>query len=128
MRRHREAAVVGQAYDFVVWMLNHTRQFDRSHRHTLGTRIEDTALQLLDSLVEASWTKEKTDLLSTANRCIERLRILLRLAHELRLSSTDQYAHATRLLHTIGTAVGAWNKSRRVALNDDNAAAGPSLG
>jgi hypothetical protein len=98
-------------YDLSLWLLPRTASFSRAHRYTLGTRIEDTALDVIELLVEASYTTEKRTLLSTANRRIERLRYLIRLAHDLKLLSVSQYEFAGLGLQSVGNELGGWLRS-----------------
>ena len=105
--------MVLKTYDLTLWLLERTASFSRAHRHTLGTRIESAALEALETLVEASYSREKVPLLDVANRRLQSLRYLLRLAQDLKLLATSQYEFASRSLHTIGTELGAWLKSAR---------------
>ena len=55
-------------------------KFPRSHKFTLGDRIEAVALGVLEALIDATYTKERNQQLRAANLGIEKLRFLLRLA------------------------------------------------
>ncbi len=114
-RVRQEIGVVTKMYDFSLWLLPHTAQFARAHRFTLGTRLEEAALEALESLVEAGYTREKRDLLETANRRLERIRYLLRLAKDLKLLNLGQYEFAARALVEIGSEVGGWLKQQKSA-------------
>ena len=70
----QEVTAVTRTYDFLLWLMPITADFPRAHRYTLGTRLEEGALDLLDLLVKASYTREKMELLRSANRRLERLR------------------------------------------------------
>ena len=111
-----EVSVVTRMYDFTLWLLPHTAQYSRAHRYTLGTRLEDAALEILELLVEASYARAKGDLLHRANRRLERLRYLLRLSKDLKLMNLGQYEFAARAVVEIGSEVGGWIKRQRLAL------------
>jgi hypothetical protein len=51
---------------------------------TLGERIERRLYDLLETLIEARYTKQRGELLREANRSLELLRYQVRLARELR--------------------------------------------
>ena len=74
-----EMRAVTKAYDFTLWLLPHLAKFSRDHRFTLGNRLEDGALEILDLLVQASYAAEKQALLRQANSRLNRVRYLLRL-------------------------------------------------
>jgi len=107
-----EVSAVTKTYDFVLWLLPHLADFSRQHRFTLGDRLEEGALEILELLVEASYSRDKRDLLRRANLRLERLRYLIRLAKDLRLLSIKQYEFAIRALYTIGTEIGGWTKQQ----------------
>jgi hypothetical protein len=46
----------------------------KSQRFVLGQRLTSQAMDILDLLVEASYAREKTEILATANRKMEVLR------------------------------------------------------
>jgi hypothetical protein len=55
--------VVGKAYDFVLWLLPKVENFPKAHRFTVGERLTANGLDLLTSLVEAAYSREKAGLL-----------------------------------------------------------------
>ena len=106
----RELSVVTKAYDLALWLLPQLAKFPREHRFTLGDRLEAGSLDVLEALVEASYTRDKRDLLRRANIRLERLRYLARLAKDLRLISLKQYEFAIRSMQSIGVEIGGWAK------------------
>jgi len=107
-----ELSVVTKTYDFLLWLLPHLAKFPREHRFTLGDRLEEGSLALLELLVEASYTREKGALLRAANVRLERLRYLSRLAKDLRLISVRQYEFAIRAMQAIGAEIGGWARQQ----------------
>lgn len=70
---------------FLLWLVPTVEKFPRSQKFTLGDRIQTTALDVLERLVEATYTKARAKSLQAANLGIEKLRILIRLATELKI-------------------------------------------
>jgi len=60
-----------------------SKKFPKSHKFTIGDRIETTALDVLEAPIEAAYTKECSQHLRRANLGIEKLRFLLQLAADL---------------------------------------------
>ncbi|OIO95182.1 MAG: hypothetical protein AUJ92_08420 [Armatimonadetes bacterium CG2_30_59_28] len=112
LRKSDEVSVVAKTYDFVLWLLPHLVKFPRDHRFTLGNRLEDGVLEILDQLVEATYTREKHPLLRRANVRLERLRYLIRLSKDLKLLSLGQYEFAARAMENIGAEIGGWEKQQ----------------
>ncbi len=105
-----EISAITKIYDLTLWLLPHLAKFDRQHRFTLGNRLEEGMLEILELLIEASYSREKRELLQRANIRLERLRYLVRLAKDLHLLSIKQYEFAAHALHTIGSEIGGWTK------------------
>lgn len=57
---------VPKLYDVIKWLLPHVEKFPRSHKFTLGDRIANTALDTLELLIEATYTRQRRDLLRRA--------------------------------------------------------------
>lgn len=96
---------------FLLWLIPTLEKFPRSQRFLLGDRIERCALDVLERLIEATFTRQRRELLRRANLDLEKLRHLLRLAHELRYLDSRRYQHAARSLDEIGRRIGGWLKN-----------------
>ena len=73
-------------------------RFPRRQKFLLGDRIQTVALDVLESLIEATYTRRREPLLARANRGIEKLRFLFRLATDLEYLDPRRYQHAARTL------------------------------
>jgi hypothetical protein len=111
----RTGAAVEAHYQFLAWLLPTLEKFPRSHKFSLGDRIELIALDILEALIEATYTRERLAHLRRANLGIEKLRFLLRLSADLTLIDTKRYEHAARSLNDIGRLVGGWIKADNVS-------------
>ncbi len=98
-------------YQFIVWLVPTLERFPRSQKFLLGDRIQNTALNVLESLIEATYTRQRRQHLSRANLGLEKLRFLLRLAWELHYLNSRRYEHAARTIDEVGRRVGAWRKA-----------------
>ena len=105
---------------FLLWMMPTVEKFPRSQKFLLGDRIQTTALDVLEALIEATYTRDRRGHLARANLGLEKLRHFFRLAVELRHVDDRRYEHAARSLDEIGRLVGAWAKSL-AAHNGDRA-------
>ena len=86
-------------------------------------RIQTTALDVLESLIEATYTRERKDHLRRPNLGIENLRFFFRLTVELHYLDRRRYEHAARTLDEIGRLVGGWAKAHATAKGFDGEAA-----
>ena len=98
-------------YRFLLWLVPAVERFPRSQKFLLGDRIQRTALDVLESLIDATYTRQRGPHLARANLGLEKLRFLLRLAHDLRYLDHRRYEHAARGLDETGRSIGAWRKT-----------------
>ena len=103
--------VITKTYDFILWSCHHTGRFPRNHRFVLGERIERKLYDLLETLLEAKYTRQRQSLLQKANLQLEILRFQVRLAKDLQCLKLNSYAFASQALDEIGKLVGGWLKS-----------------
>lgn len=82
-------------------------------RFVLGDRIANTALDILEGLVEASHLREKRAVLGTVNLKLERLRYLIRMSKDLQLLSLRKYEYVAREMNEVGAMLGGWLKQQR---------------
>jgi 23S rRNA-intervening sequence protein len=114
----RTGAAIEAHYRFVVWLAPVVAKFPKSHKFTIGDRIETIALDVLEALIEGTYTRERSQHLRRANLGIEKLRFLLRLAADLRLLDRRRYEHAARTLDDTGRLVGGWMKAHIVSVSE----------
>ena len=99
-------------YDYTKWLLERVENFPKSQRFVLGQRLTGQAMDVLDLLVEASYARDKAEILATANRKMEVLRWTVRMAKDRKLFTAAQFEFSARALNECGRMVGGWIKSR----------------
>ncbi|MCY4214335.1 MAG: diversity-generating retroelement protein Avd [Gammaproteobacteria bacterium] len=110
-RARTTGAALEAHYRFLLWLVPAVERFPRRQKFLLGDRIQMTALDVLERLIEVTYTKRRGDLLARANLGLEKLRFLFRLAHDLHLLDMRRYRHAARSIDDTGRKVGAWRKA-----------------
>jgi hypothetical protein len=101
-------------HQFVLWLIPMVEKFPQRQRFLLGDRIQTTGLDILEGLIEATYSRGgRLRLLEIVNVRLEKLRILFRIAMELRYLDLRRYEHAARSLDEIGRLVGGWMKAHR---------------
>ena len=93
------------------WMLPQLDKFPRARRFTLGSRIEEGLLFVLEKLVEAAYSKAKSAPLRAANLRLEVVRHLWRLAYEAKAVAHRSWAHGAKLMVELGRQIGGWGKA-----------------
>ena len=95
---------------FLLWLLPRTGKFPRSVRFTLQQRIDNHALQVLESLLAARYRHDRSGHLQDVSLGIDKLQVLLRVAHELGHLDHRGYEYAARQLDEAGRMTGGWIK------------------
>ena len=105
--------ILSRAYPVAQWVLERAARFRKSYRFTLGERVSLNALELLELITEALYTRSKVTLLSKADGHLTRLRILLRLALDSECLSIRQHEFITTQLDEVGRMLGGWIVQQR---------------
>ncbi|MEM9355831.1 MAG: diversity-generating retroelement protein Avd [Pseudomonadota bacterium] len=112
---HDNARRTGPALEahrqFLLWLIPTVEKFPRSQKFLLGDRIQSTALDVLEALIEATYSRDRKAHLSHANLGVEKLRHFVRLAMELHHLDARRYEHAVRALDNVGRLIGGWSKA-----------------
>jgi hypothetical protein len=111
----QDLIVIDKTYDLVLWSCHHIAKFPRSHRFTLGDRLELRLYEVLELLIRAKYAREKVELLRRVNLELELLRFQFRLAKDLGCLPLRSYEHAARSVNEIGQMVGGWLRDRKAA-------------
>ena len=120
----KTGAAVEAHFQFLMWLVPAVEKFPRTQKFLLGDRIQTTALDVLECLIEATYTRDRKGQLARANLGIEKLRFFFRLAVELHHLDRRRYQHAARALDEIGRLIGGWAKAHAAAASGTKSADG----
>ena len=98
-------------YGVVDTLLERVGRFPKNLRPTLGNRLLDRALDVLDHIVVLRYRRDRAGRFESANLALEQLRILVRLSHGRRLLSNSQYAELAEAVDRCGRMIGGWKRS-----------------
>ena len=107
---HQPPILLVKWYDVTKWLLERVENFPKNQRFIFGQRLADRALGVLELLVEAAYSPRKAALLAKANRELEVLRWLVRMATDRKLLTPRQYEYCCMSLNECGRMVGGWWK------------------
>jgi hypothetical protein len=103
-----------KTYDFLLWLIPLTLKFPKAQRFLLAERLGKMALDfydlILEAVMETSATMEKLD---QADRMLTKIRLYVRLSHDLQCISLGQYEHAAKQIDEIGRLIGGWKKKKQ---------------
>lgn len=99
-----------KTYDFLQWLLPVTEKFPRSQRFVLAQQLQQAAFRFYELLIAARRTRPNDGLLKQADIELEKVRLYLRLSHDLNYLGMKQYRHAAQLTTEMGRLLGGWMK------------------
>jgi four helix bundle protein len=99
-------------YDFSKWLLNKTEKFPKKIRFSLSNRIDNLALDIIENISEARYSRNKIEALKRIDLSMEKLRVLLRMCHDLAYLDHKGYEYASRKINEAGKMVGGWRKQQ----------------
>ncbi|PKO63313.1 MAG: four helix bundle protein [Betaproteobacteria bacterium HGW-Betaproteobacteria-17] len=106
----KQSPIFSRTYDLLRWLIPMTVKFPRQQRFVLAARIQVTALDFQEQLIEAAQSDDPLPRLREADVTLIKLRTYLRLCQDLELLNPGQYAHAARMVSEVGRLLGGWLK------------------
>ena len=103
---------------FVHWektlkdLLFRTGKFPKSVRFTLSSRVDNLALDILEKIIEARYSRDKSEALGRASLSLEKLRVLLRISHDEGHLDHRGFEHLARAVDEAGRMLGGGIRSR----------------
>ena len=108
-----------KTYDFLLWLIPVTLKFPKSQRFLLAERLSTMALDFYDLILEAVMAPEaQAEKLDAADLLLAKIRLYVRLSHDLGCINLGRYEHAAGRLDELGRLIGGWKRKqmkRRVA-------------
>jgi len=94
-----------------VWQ-NHLGHFPKSHRFTLGSKIDSIFLDSIESCFLASYSvgNTKLNLVEATISKIDLLKLLLQLSWENKALDNNKYIHLSELVGEVGKMLGGWKR------------------
>ena len=105
---------IAETYDLLKWLMPVISKFPKDKRYTLGNRIENKLLDILELLLEANYSRIKLETLKKTNLELESFRFLIRLSHDLQFINLRRYEFISKETNEIGRLVGGWIRQQAV--------------
>jgi len=111
MAKYEHLSIFQKSYDLMVRVYEETHNFSREYKYSLGQKIKDVCLELLNLIIIANSEREKKPYLKKANQQVDKLRIYIRLCHSLNIIGKKKYEVLSKYIDEIGRMAGGWLKS-----------------
>jgi hypothetical protein len=111
MALHTQLQIYKTTYDFTALVFQYVANMERKYKRSIGERLEKLSTELVELIYRANCSRNKLPLLFELSERLQVIELMLRLAHDLRLLSHDQYARAVQLTSSIGKQNTGWRKA-----------------
>jgi len=87
--------------------------FPKTKRYTLGQKLDNLTLEILELLFSIPSSQNKTDTLQKMSIKLDLLKILLRFAKDSQAITDKKYLELQLILQEIGKMLGGWIRSTK---------------
>ncbi len=106
----QDLIIYQKTYDFILWFYPIVNRFPQKQRFVLGQQIQNELIEIVKAIAEANQTRNKLEDLKRISVRLDAIRVLVRLAKDLRFLSVAQYGLAAEKLNEIGKLLYGWMK------------------
>lgn len=110
MLRGEDILIFKKSYQLAQQILKASRLFPKSQRFLMAARLEETAISILEHIIQANEAGQKMPHLGKASQLLERLRILIRLSKDSSYIDFRRYERLSKTVDEIGRMLGGWIK------------------
>jgi hypothetical protein len=125
MARYEHLPIYRAAFDLAVHVEKIVRNFSRYHKYSLGTELRERSRRVLERIMAANQSRERTALLAELRLELEQLKVLARLCHESGgFASTRAYLYVAEQVVEISRQNEGWLRQASTAGKDRSGEAG----
>lgn len=110
--KENELPIFSKWFDFVKWLFPFSDKLPKKIRFSVTNRINNLALDVIEDLIEAGYSRNKMTALRAANLRLEKIRILLRICFEEQWIPHKNFQHAIKMVNEVGKMLGGWMKQQ----------------
>ena len=108
--RYDHTKIFQSAYILTIEVYRSSSKFSKEHKYTLGEKLKNLCGDMLDLIVAANSASDKFQLLKKLDLQLEKIKIHLRIAFDLKAISIGVFEVLSRHLDEIGRQLGGWRK------------------
>ena len=108
MARYEHLPVFQNVYDLNLYFFKLTRGFPKDFKYGLAQEIKSLLTELLDQIIIANNSRKKSEELQKAIITIERIKIKVRLLHDLKIINLKSYKYFFKRLVEVTRQIERW--------------------
>ena len=85
--------------------------FPREYKYTIGQKIQNEAMDLIILIYKINSSSNKVPLLKEMQERIQLVYLLLRIAHDMKMLSTEKFAGIVEMVDGVATQTKGWLRS-----------------
>jgi len=112
MEKYEDLIFFQKIYDLAIWLHPILNRFPKSEKFVLAEKIENCMIEILKKAIIINFQKNKNQILmSELNAEIDCLKILVRLAKDLKFLNIKSYGIFSEKVVESGKLLGGWQKT-----------------
>jgi len=100
-------------YDFYKNLTPVITSFPKTKRYTLGQKLDNITLDILELLFSVPTSPDKVKVLQTISTKVDLIKVLLRLSKDSQAMKNNKYLELESTLAEIGRMLGGWIRSTK---------------
>ena len=110
MSRYSHLPIFQSAYDLNLEIHRRVENFPRAHRYSMGERLKNISLDLLELTIKANSQKDKLPFLSEMENQLEKLKIMVRTCFDLKIMGEKGFEFLIKKMDEIGRQLHGWKE------------------
>ena len=108
-----ELTIYKKLEDFLTWIYPVLSRLPRTEKYTLGKRVEEILMQILEGLITANYEIDKVQTLAELRVRLESLQVLIRILKNIGVISRKQYEFSSRAINELKRMLLGWMRSAK---------------
>ena len=111
MAQYSTLPIYKATYDFLIRIMHAVSHFPREYKYTIGQKIQNEAMDLIILIYKINSSSNKVPLLKEMQERIQLVYLLLRIAHDMKMLSTEKFAGIVEMVDGVATQTKGWLRS-----------------
>jgi len=108
-----DLTIYQKSQDFLTWIYPVLSKLPRSEKYSLGKRMEDILVEILEGIITANYQIEKMESLAVLRVKMDSLQAHIRISKNLGVITRKQYELSSRAINELKRLLLGWMKSGR---------------
>lgn len=108
MAQYNTLPIYQSCYDCILNIMQLISHFPKEYKYSLGERIQDSAMEMILCIYKANTVKYKSGHLKDLLNYIQMLYLFLRLSHDMKILSTENYSKTVEMVNNVSRQAQGW--------------------